>query len=375
MLLNQVIDNYKIVSLLGKGGMASVYLAENSQKKPQKVAIKVLELDIEENAEYVLRFKKEAFICSKFSHPNIVKVYSYGIFENKYYLIMEFVDGKDLSFYIRNNKKRSIKDIINIAYQISSALSFAHKNKVIHRDIKPQNIILDKYGKIKITDFGIAKINVPHALTVEGERVMGTTYYMSPEQIKGEPVDLKTDIYSMGILLYEMVTGKNPYEADTPLAIINGHLYKTPIPLKNIRNDVPDYFINIINKCIAKNRNDRFNSGDEIIQALKSKKIEQAKAKSRSSLFWEETQKVIEIKNEETFIGRGELNNIILKDSHVSRKHSKITVLNGNYIIEDLGSVNGTYVNGEKISMHYLNNEDKIKIGNNFFIFNCQVIF
>lgn len=375
MLLNQVIDNYKIVSLLGKGGMASVYLAENSQKKPQKVAIKILEVDIEENAEYVLRFKKEAFICSKFSHPNIVKVYSYGIFEKEYYIVMEFVDGKDLSFYIRNNKDRSIKDILSFTYQMASALSFAHKNKVIHRDIKPQNIILDKYGKIKITDFGIAKINVPHALTVEGERVMGTTYYMSPEQIKGEPIDLKTDIYSMGILLYEMITGKNPYAADTPLAIINGHLYKTPMPLKNIRNDVPDYFINIINKCIAKNKNDRFNSADEILQALKSKKIEQSKAKSRSSLFWEETQKVIEIKNEETFIGRGEVNNIILKDSHVSRKHSKITVSSGNYIIEDLGSMNGTYVNGEKISMHYLNNGDKIKIGNNFFIFNCQVIF
>ncbi|MHB8277103.1 MAG: FHA domain-containing serine/threonine-protein kinase [Candidatus Humimicrobiaceae bacterium] len=371
MILNQIIDNYKIISLLGKGGMASVYLAENSQKKPQKVAIKVLELDIEENAEYVLRFKKEAFICSKFSHPNIVKVYSYGIYENKYYLIMEFVDGKDLSFYIRNNKNTSIKDVLSFAYQIASALSFAHKNKVIHRDIKPQNIILDKSGKVKITDFGIAKINVPQAITVEGERVMGTTYYMSPEQIKGEPVDLKTDIYSMGILFYEMITGKNPYSADTPLAIINGHLYKTPVPLKNIRNDVPDYLINIINKCIAKNKNDRFNSADEIIQALKSKKIEQTKTKSKASLFWEEAQKAIVIKNEETFIGRGELNNIILKDSHVSRKHSKITVLNGNYIIEDLGSVNGTYVNGEKISMHYLNNGDKIKIGNNFFIFNC----
>jgi serine/threonine-protein kinase len=351
--------------------MASVYLAENFQKKPQKVAIKVLEVDIEANSEYILRFKKEAFICSKFSHPNIVKVYSYGIFDKKYYIVMEFIDGKDLSFYIRNNKSRSIKDILNFAYQIASALSFAHKNKVIHRDIKPQNIILDKSGKIKITDFGIAKINVPQALTVEGERVMGTTYYMSPEQIKGELIDLKTDIYSMGILLYEMITGKNPYAADTPLAIINGHLYKTPMPLKNIRNDVPDYLINIINKCIAKNKNYRFNSADEILQALKSQKIEQSKAKSRSSLFWEEIQKVIEIKNDETFIGRGELNNIFLKDSHVSRKHAKITISSGIYIIEDLGSMNGTYVNGEKISMHYLNNGDKIKIGNNFFIFNC----
>ena len=371
MILNQIIDNYKIVSLLGKGGMASVYLAENSQKKPQKVAIKVLDIDLKENTENVLRFKKEAFICSKLSHPNIIKVYSYGIFENKYYIIMEFIEGKDLSSYIRNNKNISMKDIINIAYQISSALGYAHKNKVIHRDIKPQNIILDKSGKIKITDFGIAKINIPLAFTLEGEKVMGTTYYMSPEQIKGEPVDLKTDIYSMGILLYEMVTGKNPYEADTPLAIINGHLYKTPIPLKNIRNDVPDYLISIINKCIAKNKNDRFNSADEIMRALKSKKIEQTKVKSKSSLFWEETQKAIEIKNEEIFIGRGELNNIILKDPHVSRKHSKITILGVNYIIEDLGSTNGTYVNGEKISMHYLHNGDKIKIGNNFLIFNC----
>ncbi|MBM3708433.1 MAG: FHA domain-containing protein [Actinobacteria bacterium] len=371
MLIDQTIDNYKIVQQLGKGGMASVYLAENSQKKPPKVAIKVLDINIEDNAEYVLRFKKEAFICSKFSHPNIVKVYSYGIFEKKYFIVMEYIDGKDLSFFIKNSKVRPIKDILSFTYQIASALSFAHKNKVIHRDIKPQNIILDKYGKIKITDFGIAKINISQALTLEGERVMGTTYYMSPEQIKGDNIDLRTDIYSMGILLYEMITGKNPYAADTPLAIINGHLYKTPVPLNNIRNDVPEYFIYIINKCITKNKNDRFNSAEEILQALKSKKIEQIKVKSKSSLFWENTQKVIEIKNTETFIGRGEINNIILKDPHVSRKHAKITISDNNYIIEDLGSMNGTKINGENINIHYLNNGDRIKIGNNLFTYRC----
>jgi len=375
--LNQIIDNYKITGLLGKGGMASVYLGENPDKNPKKVAIKVLEVDIVDNKEYILRFKKEAFICSKFSHPNIVKVYSYGIVEGKYYIVMEFIDGKDLSFYIRNNKNRALNDILNFTHQIASALSYAHKNKVIHRDIKPQNILLDKFGRIKVTDFGIAKINLPKALTKENERVAGTAYYMSPEQIKGEPVDLRTDIYSVGILLYELITGKNPYASDTPLAVINGHLYKTPVPLKNFRVDIPDYLISIINKCIAKNKNDRFNSANEILQVLKSKKIKHLKTNLKAHIFWKEEHKNIKIKNEETYIGRGELNNIIIKDLHVSRKHAKINVLDRNYVIEDLGSMNGTFVNGQKISIHYLNDGDKIKIGNNIFIFkfNCSERF
>ena len=371
MLLNKTICGYKIISLLGKGGMASVYLGENLHKTPKKVAIKVLEVDIEENKEYISRFKKEAYICSKLSHPNIVKVFSYGIYENKYYIVMEFVDGKDLSFYIHNNKNKSIKDIISFANQIASALSFAHKNKIIHRDIKPQNIILDKYGKIKITDFGIAKINIPYAQTVAGEKIIGTTYYMSPEQIKGDNIDLRTDIYSLGILLYEMITGKNPYAADTPLAVINGHLYKSPAPIDENRKDIPEYLIYIINRCIAKNKNDRFNSADELLEALKFKKVEKVKIESQVSLFWDENQKIIEIKDETTFIGRGELSNIILKDGYVSRKHAKLTISDRNYIIEDLGSMNGTYVNGERIGIHYLSNGDKIKIGNNIFIFNC----
>jgi len=372
MVLNRIIDNYKITRLLGKGGMASVYLAENPDKNPKKVAVKVLGLDIVDNKEYVLRFKKEAFICSKFSHPNIVKVHSYGIIEGKYYIVMEFIEGKDLSFYIRNNKNRTLNDILNFTLQIASALCYAHKNNVIHRDIKPQNILLDKFGRIKITDFGIAKINLPQALTQENERVAGTAYYMSPEQIKGETVDLRTDIYSMGILIYELITGRTPYEYDTPLAVINGHLYKTPLPLKNYRIDIPDYLIRIINKCIAKNKNDRFNSTEEILQALKSKKIKQLKNNLKANIFWEEEQKNIQILNKETYIGRDELNNIILKDQHVSRKHARIIVLDNNYIIEDLGSMNGTYVNNQKISKYYLNDSDKIKIGNNVFIFNCN---
>ena len=372
MALNRIIDNYKITGLLGRGGMASVYLAENQEKNPKKVAIKVLEVDVVENKEYVNRFKKEAFICSKITHPNIVKVYNYGILESKYYIVMEFIDGKDLSFYVRNNKNKVLKDILNFTSQIASALSFAHKNKIIHRDIKPQNILLDKLGKIKITDFGIAKINLPQALTQENERVAGTAYYMSPEQIKGEPVDLRTDIYSLGILLYELITGKNPYASDTPLAVINGHLYKTPLPLKNYRTDIPDYLISIINKCISKNKNDRFNSADEILQVLKSKKIKHLKSNLKANVFWEEEQKNIQIINKETYIGRGELNNIILKDRHASRKHARIILLDDNYVIEDLGSMNGTYVNSQKISMHYLNEGDKIKIGNNIFIFNCN---
>lgn len=365
MLLGKIIDGYKITKFLGKGGMASVYLAEGANKNPKKVAVKVLDLDAFDNKDYLLRFKKEAFICSKISHPNIVKVYSYGIFNSRYYLIMEFVDGKDLSFYIKNNKNKSLKEIIKLAQQIALALSFAHKNNVIHRDIKPQNILLDKNGRIKVTDFGIAKINFPKIIKAENEIVAGTAYYMSPEQIRGDLIDLRTDIYSFGILLYEMIAGKNPYAYDTPLAIINGHLYGTPPPLKDYKKDIPDYVINIVNKCIAKNKEERFKFADEIINALKTKKINYLINNPKAIILIEQNNKLFQLINIETYIGRSEINHIVLQDPHVSRRHAKIIISNGEYIIEDLNSTNGTYVNGKKISKYYLSNGDKIRIGNN----------
>jgi len=358
-------ERYEIIEKIGSGGSADVYLASDI-KLHRKVAVKILSPLYASNRNFVARFKKEAQILARLNDPNIVAVFDWGQFENSYFICMEYVEGLSLSEIIEKQGIINPATAARYSVQICNALEIAHKNNLIHRDIKPQNIIVTSDGTIKI----IAKINIPYAETVAGEKVMGTTYYMSPEQIMGDKIDLRTDIYSLGILLYEMVTGKNPYASDTPLAVINGHLYKTPIPIIETRKDIPEYLINIISKCIAKNKNDRFSSASEIIKALKSKEVEKIKIKSSASLVWEGNQRIIEISNEFTLIGRGEINNIILKDGHVSRQHAKIRISDGNYIIEDLGSMNGTFVNGEKINICYLKNGDKIKIGNNVFIFN-----
>ncbi len=368
MQVNESLENYRIIKEIGRGGMARVYLGQNNEKEPSTVAIKVLD-DFLNDSEYTKRFKREAMICQKLSHPNIIKVLSFGSSNDSNFLVMEYVDGHDLSYFIKNHNRLSITQVINVFVKLLAALHYSHTLGVIHRDIKPQNILIGKNNEIKITDFGIAKISSSNELTNVHETIMGTTAYMSPEQIKSQEIDQRTDIYSLGIVVYEMLSGSIPYNHDTPWAVVKGHLYDTPKPLNEQRNDVPDYLISIINKSISKEKEDRYLNVMEIILDLKNKKIRKIPKRESAYLEDEKTNNHYELHYNEVFIGRKEINHIVLKDANTSRRHAKIKKENGSFVLEDLESMNGTYVNGIRVQSKVLEDNDKIKIGKNFLLF------
>lgn len=256
---------YKLLSILGTGGMSEVYLAQNI-KTGTKVAIKILDHKLSKEEDYVERFKREVEISKTLSHPNIEKILSYGIYKGRYFIVYEYIEGQTLDKYIKS-KKLPIKEIEDIILQILKGLSYAHSRNVIHRDIKPSNIMISKNGRVKILDFGIARATTKSTITKTG-MFMGSPHYTSPEQIDGKKIDYRTDIYSLGIILYEMAEGKVPFEADTPLGFVRAHLDK---PVPRIRRDVPDYFERLTYKCLAKQTSDRFSSAEEISNVIKSK--------------------------------------------------------------------------------------------------------
>ena len=258
-------SKYNIISLLGTGGMSEVCLAQNT-RTGKKVAIKILDKKLSKDEEYIKRFKREIEISKTLTHPNIVKIISYGVDKGSYYIIYEHIDGLTLDKYIKS-KKLSIKEIEDITLQILKGLFYAHSNNIIHRDIKPSNIMVSQDGNVKILDFGIAKATTRSTITKTG-MFMGSPHYTSPEQIDGKKVDHRTDIYSLGIVLYEMVAGKVPFQADTPLGFVRAHLDKT---VPKINNMIPSYLEEIVYKCLAKNPTDRFSSAEEIAKIIKSK--------------------------------------------------------------------------------------------------------
>ncbi|MHB8276977.1 MAG: serine/threonine-protein kinase [Candidatus Humimicrobiaceae bacterium] len=258
------INNYQILSKIASGGMSEVYLAGDISSG-KKVALKILDAKLSVNPEYLRRFKKEASICQQLDHKNIVKIRSFGTFEESYYIAYEYIEGITLDKLIRQ-KDLTITEIENISIQILEGLSFAHSKNIIHRDIKPSNIMIED-GTVKILDFGIAKQE--HSVTVTKTGLfMGSPHYVSPEQIEGHDIDYRSDIYSFGIVLYEMIEGKVPFSADTPWGIIRAHLDKN---IPEITKDIPVYLKEIVLKCMSKRKEDRFKSANEIISVINNK--------------------------------------------------------------------------------------------------------
>lgn len=258
------INNYQIISKIASGGMSEVYLADDISSG-KKVALKILDAKLSVNPEYLRRFKKEASICQQLDHKNIVKIRSFGTFEESYYIAYEYIEGITLDKLIRQ-KDLTITEIENISIQILEGLSFAHSKNIIHRDIKPSNIMIED-GTVKILDFGIAKQELSVTVTKTG-LFMGSPHYVSPEQIEGHDIDYRSDLYSFGIVLYEMIEGKVPFSADTPWGIIRAHLDKN---IPEITKDIPVYLKEIVLKCMSKRKEDRFKSANEIISVIKNK--------------------------------------------------------------------------------------------------------
>lgn len=258
---------YELEEKIGSGGMAIVYKARCHLLK-RHVAVKVLRPELVEDEEFVARFKRESQAAASLSHPNIVNIYDVGEENGIYYIVMEYVKGKTLKEYIREKGKLDWEEAVRIAIQICSALKHAHKNGIIHRDIKPQNILVSEDGTVKVTDFGIARAVTSATVTMAGANVMGSVHYFSPEQARGGHVDAKSDLYSLGIVLYEMVTGTVPFEGDTAVSVALKHIQEKVKPPEELNPDIPKSLQDVIEKAIEKDQNKRYQTAGEMIKDL-----------------------------------------------------------------------------------------------------------
>ena len=267
-MTGETILHYKILKKLGEGGMGVVYLAED-QKLERKVAIKFLPKNISEDSEERKRFKIEAKAAAKLNHPSIATIYSIEETADELFIVMEYIDGRELKNIVETHRDASLQkeEVIKIATQIAEGLEAAHKNGIIHRDIKSQNIMITEDGNVKIMDFGLAKLKDDINIT-KTKSVLGTPAYMSPEQVKGEKADQRTDIWSFGVVLYEMLTGVLPFKGEYEQAVFYSIINEMPEPVKDQRSDTPVELSEIIDRSLQKNPDKRYASIKEVLVGL-----------------------------------------------------------------------------------------------------------
>ena len=259
-------DRYEIIEQIGTGGMSDVYKAK-CHKLNRYVAIKVMKSEFSEDKTFVSKFRAEAQSVAGFTHPNVVNVYDVGDENGIYYIVMELVEGITLKKYIEKRGKLPFKEAVSIAIQVANGLDAAHKHHIVHRDIKPQNIIISKEGKVKVTDFGIAK--VASSSTINSSSTMGSVHYISPEQARGGYSDERSDIYSLGITIFEMLTGTVPFDGDSTVAVAVQHIQdEIPAP-STVAADIPVSIDKIVLKCTQKKPDRRYQSAAELITDLK----------------------------------------------------------------------------------------------------------
>ena len=263
-------ERYEIVSKIGTGGMADVYKAKD-HKLNRFVAAKILKPEFREDTTFIRKFRSEAQAAAGLTHPNIVNVFDVGEDDGMHYIVMELIEGITLKEYINKKGKLSIKEATSIAIQVSMGLEAAHSHGIVHRDVKPQNIMISTDGKVKVTDFGIARAASSNTIS---SNVMGSVHYSSPEQVRGGYSDEKSDIYSLGITLYEMVTGRVPFEGDTTVAIAIKHLQEEMVPPSVYAPELPYSLEQIIHKCTQKSVDRRYQRMDEVIADLKRSLID-----------------------------------------------------------------------------------------------------
>ena len=265
-----IAERYEILGKIGTGGMADVYKAKD-HKLNRFVAVKVLKPEFREDTTFIRKFRSEAQAAAVLTHPNIVNVFDVGDDNGVYYIVMELIEGITLKEYISKKGKLSVKEATSIAIQVSMGLEAAHSHGIVHRDVKPQNIIISMDGKVKVTDFGIARAASSNTIS---SNVMGSVHYSSPEQVRGGYSDEKSDIYSLGITMYEMVTGKVPFDGDTTVAIAIKHLQEEMVPPSVFAEDLPHSLEQIILKCTQKSVDRRYQNMEDVIADLKHSLID-----------------------------------------------------------------------------------------------------
>ena len=265
---SKINDRYQIIKTLGEGGMANVYLAHDTILD-RNVAVKVLRGDLANDEKFVRRFQREALSASSLSHPNIVEMYDVGEDDGQYYIVMEYVDGMTLKQVLKKRGHLSVTEVVDIMLQVTDGMAHAHDAYIIHRDIKPQNIMILSNGMIKITDFGVATALNSTQLT-QTNSVMGTVHYLPPEQANGKGSTIRSDIYSMGIMMYELLTGLVPYKGDNAVEIALKHL-KEPLPsVRKFNSSIPQSIENVIIKATAKNPKNRYTDARAMHEDLKT---------------------------------------------------------------------------------------------------------
>ncbi len=273
MQIGQIIkERYEITQLLGEGGMSYVYKAIDKQLQ-RTVAIKTLKPNYVEQEKFVERFKREAQTAANLNHPNIVQIFDWGIGDEPFF-VMEYIEGNTLTSIIANKRTISMNDILFIGAQVSSGLQAAHSKGLVHRDIKPGNIMITPEGKVKVTDFGIVSLQNEESDITKTGSILGTASYISPEQAQGKPVSKESDLYSLGTVLYELITGRPPFEGDTPIATATKHITEKPEKLSTYRANIPKGIENAVLKLLHKYPKDRFKNAEDLRAVLLQQKTQ-----------------------------------------------------------------------------------------------------
>lgn len=265
-----IINNrYQIHSTIAEGGMAVIYLAQDLLLE-RKVALKILRRDFSDDQQFQNRFRAEARASARLSHPNIVTTYDFGYDAERLYIVFELVDGTDLKSIMTERKSLRLSETINYLLQAGQGLGYAHQSGIVHCDVKPQNMLVSSSGILKITDFGIARALDSISRDERYDVVWGSPYYLSPEQARGLPPSPATDIYSLGVIAYEMVAGKTPFDAEDSIELARKHREEIPLPPRQLNGDIPEELNFLILRTLSKNPQDRFQDGNAFVEALKA---------------------------------------------------------------------------------------------------------
>jgi serine/threonine protein kinase len=342
------LDGYTIMAELGCGGMSQVYLAR-SPRYEEPLAIKVPNDSLLADREMLDKFCQEAEIGQSLQHPNIVQIYELRLASDPPFMVMEYVEGgKSLANRLEETTVIPLDETVRLVAQVADALGYAHRRRVIHRDVKPGNILLAPGQVAKVTDFGIAKVLTRSTIT-DGGIIWGTYRYMSTEQARGEKLDARSDLYSLGVVMYEMLTGRPPFVSESPWQVVHAHIYEAPLPLSRLNPAIPSELEHVVLRALEKDVWRRYQSAEELLEDLNAERWGAAPrypgqtADARLTIACGAKQgTAIALVENELVLSR---ENIDLNDRSISRgRHARISCHQGRYWLEDLGSTNGTYL-------------------------------
>lgn len=366
-IIGETVGPYHIQEQLGQGGMATVYKAYHPALD-RYVAIKVMDAVLSKERDFIERFKREARVIARLDNSHIVPVYDFDEHNGQPYIVLKFIDGQTLRDRMKADPL-SKPEILRIINSVGDGLQYAHNRGVLHRDTKPSNVLISNDGKIYLTDFGLARI-VESASSLTGDMIVGTPHYISPEQaMNAEKLDEGTDIYSFGVMIYEMVVGCLPFDADTAFSVIEDHIYKPPPLPTSIKSELSSEIETVILKALAKQRGDRYEKISDLVSAFKKAwnandhgqdDISSTTMESVAiATLLAENGRAYPLASEMVILGRNSSsqnvkNDIDLSDLDIkkiiSRRHAMIKRQNNEFILHDLESRNGTFLNGQRLS-------------------------